>query len=100
MWLHIKPLLLISTQRVASIASRKRISTTVPRNSNLDGHFVTFRERKERERERGDRARRRELKDDDLGTKRPDVFTSGWILGDKLAVRGQEGDKGPAVESR
>lgn len=38
---------------------------------------------------------KRELEDDGLGTKRPDISTSGWILGDKPVVRdGERARKG------
>lgn len=70
---------------------------TAPHNSTLDGYFVTFRGWKRVGRwPEGIEARTR--KTTGLGMKRLDISTSGWILGDKLAVpaRVQGAEKGPA----
>lgn len=71
------------------IVPGKKIFTIASRNSTLDGRFVTFEraEADERRRKGAEGTREvRELQDDGLGTKRPGISTSGWILGDKLAV--------------
>lgn len=68
------------------VSRKKKNFITTPHNSTLDDYFVVLRGRKGRDGPR--RYRSANSKTTGLDTKRLDISTSGWILGDKLAVLG------------